>query len=240
MGVWARLGRQGLPALLIVYTGLTLAYNFTFPPQEPSDEPAHYRYVRWLLDEHSLPVARPDEGSEFHQPPLYYALAGLFAWPVRVAPNALPQLYDIRSNPHRGYHYWEPGPDNKNLWLHGPWDLWPFPPAALSVHLARLASLVCGLVTVYAAYHAARLFFETAAALAAAAVVAFNPMFLAVSASLQNDAGAAATGAVAIWICLVGLRRGFTARRALLLGLVPALGALMKITAIFLLPAAVL
>ncbi len=239
MGFSARLGRQGLPALLIVYAGLSLAYNFTFPPQEPSDEPAHYRYVRWLLDERSLPVARPDEGSEFHQPPLYYALAALFAWPVRVAPDVLPQIYDSRSNPHRGYHYWEPGLDNKNLWLHGPWDLWPFPAAALSVHLARLASLVCGLVTVYATYKSARLFFDEAPALAATALVAFNPMFLAVSGSLQNDAGAAAMGALTIWICLVGLRRGFNVRLAMLLGIVLGLGALMKITAIFLLPAGV-
>src|SRR5205085_8650803 len=46
-------------------------------------------------------------------------------------------------------------------------------------------------------------------------------------------------GSLATWICLAGLRRGFTSRRAVLLGIVLGLGALMKITAIFLLPAAV-
>ncbi|MEP7356986.1 MAG: hypothetical protein ABI847_07075, partial [Anaerolineales bacterium] len=48
-----------------------------------------------------------------------------------------------------------------------------------------------------------------------------------------------AMGALTIWICLAGMRRGFTARLALLLGVVLGLSALMKITAIFMLPAAV-
>src|SRR5205085_550673 len=47
-------------------------------------------------------------------------------------------------------------------------------------------------------------------------------------------------GSLATWICLAGLRRGFTSRWAALLGIVLGLGALMKITAIFLLPAAVI
>jgi 4-amino-4-deoxy-L-arabinose transferase-like glycosyltransferase len=222
-----------------VFATLALAYNFIFPPFEPTDEPAHYGYVRWLLDERRLPVARPDAATEFHQPPLYYALAALATAPVPVAPGEVGRYGAERVNPYRGYHYWEPGLDNKNLFLHGPWDGWPFQGLSLSVHLARLASLGLGLVTVFLSYQTARLFFSEPGALAVAGLVAFNPMFVAVSASLQNDAGAAALGTLAVWLGALGLRSGFTVRRAGALGLAVGLGALTKITAIFLLPGAV-
>ncbi len=234
---WA--ASRWLWVLLALYAVLAAVDNFIFPPFEPTDEPAHYGYVRWLIDERRFPVASAESGSEFHQPPLYYAVAALFAWPVHVAPDEIAEYFRDHTNPYRGFQYWEPGLDNKNLFLHGPWDAWPFRGLALSVHLARLASLACGLVTVYFSFLTARLYFDEGPALAAAGLVAFNPMFLAVSGSLQNDAGAAALGALAVWLGAASLKAGFTTRRAAALGLALGLGALAKITAVFLIPAAV-
>jgi len=220
---------RGLWVLFGLYLALALAYNFVFPPFEPSDEGAHFRYVRYLIEERRFPVARSDDRSEFHQPPLYYALAAAVSWPFPAPAEEL-DAYAGRVNPYRAFRYWEPGLDNKNLLLHGPWDLWPFHGLSLSAHIARLASLLTGGVTVLLTYQIARALVDEQTSLAVTGLVAFNPMFLAVSASLQNDAGAAACGAVFIWLGLKFYQSGFTVRRAGVLGLALGLGVLMKIT----------
>ncbi|MBI4770506.1 MAG: glycosyltransferase family 39 protein, partial [Chloroflexi bacterium] len=261
-------------ALFALYLTLALGYNLAFPPFEPSDEIDHFRYVRYLIEQRRLPVFEASNLSEYHQPPLYYALGAALSWPFRA--SDLPD-YAARKNPYRGFRYWEPGVDNKTLYAHGPWDRWPFHGAALSLRVARLASLLCGAITVLLTYQLALLLSDRGAssppstlhaprstlhappsplhappsalhaprpsplALAASGMVAFNPMFLAVTGSLQNDAGAAAAGALVLWLGVRFHRGGFTARRALILGLAVGLGALMKITVAFLLvPAALL
>lgn len=235
-----RIGWFHLPhrAWLVVggYVALALAYNVVFPPFEPTDEWAHFRYVRFLVDERRFPVAQPNDTSEYHQPPLYYALAAALAWPFK--PEGW-EDYNQRVNPYRAYRYWESGLDNKNLFLHGPWDAWPFRGVSLSVHVARLASLGLGFITVLFTFQMARALLTENDALAVTALVAFQPMFLAVSGSLQNDAGAAACGAVCLCLGVRGYQAGFTLRRAMVLGLSIGLGLLMKITAAFLIPAAV-
>jgi 4-amino-4-deoxy-L-arabinose transferase-like glycosyltransferase len=224
---------RALWVLLGFYLALALAYNFIFPPFEPTDEIDHFRYVRYLVENRRLPVFRLGELSESHQPPLYYALAAALAWPFPA--DALPQYQTQRVNPYRGFRYWEPGLDNKNLFLHGPWDAWPFRGVSLALHIARLASLVCGVATVLLTYQIARSLFEDGVALAVTGLVAFNPMFLAVTGSLQNDAGAAAAGAAILWLCLHFYRIGFTPRRVLVLGVAAGVGLLVKITVGFLL-----
>jgi len=220
-----------------LYLLLTLANNFVFPPFEPTDEPGHYNYVRHMIEHRNFPVASEDVMSEFHQPPLYYILAAAIAWPF---PNSDWAEYAARSNPYRGFRYWEPGLDNKNLFVHGPWDAWPFQNTSLSVHVARLTSLLLGAFTVLITYQSARALLEEHAALAATGLVAFNPMYLAISGSIENDAGAALGGALFLWLGLNYYQIGFTARRAILLGLVVGLGALMKFNVFLLLLPAVL
>lgn len=228
---------RALWVLLSLYLLLALAYNLAFPPFEPSDEINHFRFVRFLIEERRLPVVQAGDLSEYHQPPLYYALGAALSWPFPA--DDLPDYYN-RTNPYRGFRYSEPGVDNKNLFLHGPWDRWPFQGTALSLHVARLVSLLTGVATVLLTYQTARALGDTCpgrwcrgerAALAAAGLVAFNPMFLAVSGSLQNDAGAAAGGAAVLWLGVNLYRAGFTPRRAFALGLVLGIAALMKITA---------
>ncbi|MGH2522038.1 MAG: ArnT family glycosyltransferase, partial [Anaerolineales bacterium] len=229
---------RALWVLFVLYLILALAYNFVFPPFEPTDEMAHFRYVRHLIEQRRFPVAQPDDTSEYHQPPLYYALAAAVSWPFPA--EAYQADYAGRVNPYRAFRYWEPGLDNKNLFLHGPWDAWPFGGVSLSVHVARLASLFAGAVTVLLTYPVARSILDEQASLAATGLVAFLPMFLAVSGSLQNDTGAAACGAFFLWLGVSFYRAGFNARRAIAFGLAIGIGALMKITAVFLLAPAVL
>ena len=223
-------------ALLGVFALLVLAYNLVFPPFEPVDEVNHFDYVRYLIEHLSFPVSPPDGRTEYNQPPLYYLLGAAIDWPFSASDRT---DYTARSNPYAAYRYWEPGLDNKNRYVHGPWDLWPFPSStARAVHVVRLISLALGLGTVVFTYQMARWLVPMPAAVGTAGLVAFMPMFLAISGSLQNDAGAACAGALVLWLGVRACVLGFNARRALALGLIIGLGALMKVTELSLLAAA--
>ncbi len=222
--------------MLAIYVGLALAYNVIQPPFEMSDEREHFDYVLYLLEQRAVPVFVTGQVSEYHQPPLYYLVGALLAWPF---PAADRDMY-LR-NPYAGFRHWELGADNKNLYLHGPWDQWPFRGTALTVHVARLASLLFGVVTVTAAFHVARSLLDERRALAVMGLVAFTPMFVSVSGSVQNDAGAAALGTGLLWLAVRCYDTGYSLKRAFLLGVLAGLGGLMKLTAAMLFfPAAAL
>jgi 4-amino-4-deoxy-L-arabinose transferase-like glycosyltransferase len=221
--------------VLGVFIALALLYNVVQPPFEPSDEQYQFGYVRYLVEQRALPVARAGELSGYHHPPLYFALAAALSWPFPA--DDLDQ-YPI--NPYNRFRHWEPGVDNKNLYVHGPWDQWPFHGTSLSLHAARLASLALGAVVVILTYQVARRLLDETASVAAAALAAFIPQFLSLSGALQNDAGAAMLGAVSLWLGLCYIEVGFTARRALLMGALVGLAGLMKLTAAFLIVPAVL
>lgn len=225
------------PLWLVValYTVLALAYNAAQPPFEPSDEQYQFGYIRYLNDHAALPVARVGELSGYHHPPAYFLLAAALSWPFP-APDLAD--YAARINPYARFRHWEPGVDNKTLYLHGPWDAWPWQATALAVHVTRLISLALGLLTVLLTYQSAAVVFDEDAGLLAACLTAFTPMFTSLSGALQNDLGAAAAGAAVIWLGVRWARHGFTLRRAALLGALAGLAALMKLTAAFLLPPA--
>ncbi len=63
--------------------GLRLFVVWVVPPFEAPDERAHWAYVRYLCEYHSLPVQTQTEGPlneeyEYHQPLLYYLILALF------------------------------------------------------------------------------------------------------------------------------------------------------------------
>ena len=74
----SRRARRALRPVVVLYLFLACVYAVAIPAGKGPDETAHLRYVSWLADHHTLPVfAAVDPGAdyEFHQPPLYYALA---------------------------------------------------------------------------------------------------------------------------------------------------------------------
>jgi hypothetical protein len=223
--------------VLVAYTVLALGYNAAQPPFEPSDERIQFGFVHHLVETRALPVAEVGVVSASHHPPAYFAPAALLA-----APWSAPDLaeYDDRINAYARFRHWEPGFDNKNLYLHGPWDAWPWRDTALAVHVTRLISLACGLAVVTLTYQIGRALWTEPVALLASALVAFTPMFTALSGSIQNDMGAALVGALFLWTGVHFCQTGFTARRAFLWGMIVGLGAITKLTAGFLAPAAVL
>jgi 4-amino-4-deoxy-L-arabinose transferase-like glycosyltransferase len=155
-----------LAAILVTYTLLAVLFAVYTPPWQAPDEPAHYNYVRYLVEKGQFPILQMGDYSqgyldwikeakfppilsidsiryESHQPPLYYLLAApLFA----VTGGALLPL--------------------------------------------RLFSVLLGAGLVFLAYLIGRRVFPAwpALALAVAAFVAFLPQHLATVAQVGNDA----------------------------------------------------
>ena len=241
MGERLRRG-SALPWLLGAFLALGVVYGWATPIFEASDELWHYGMVEAIAESGQLPVQQPgietpweQEGS---QPPLYYLLAAALVAPIeRGDAEALRQ-----PNPH--VKAGVPGaPDNKNLVLHD--DLHPPPQGtALAVYLLRALGIGLGMVTVSAVHASARLLAprkggtgtRPGVALLAAGLTAFNPMFLFISASVNNDNLVTALNSAIIWQTLLMLRDGLSWRRSALLAVLLALASLSKLSGLVLVP----
>ena len=226
-----------LLVILALFAGVAVLYSVVNPLFEAPDEVWHYGYVRWLADGHGLATADSaglaqwaQEGS---QPPLYYLLAaGLTAAiPTDNAPEA------VRYNPHAVVG--DAGSfGNRAMMVHGTAHAWPWHGVALAAHLARLLSIVLGAVTVVATYGVARSVAPkwSMVAVLAAALVAFNPQFLFISAAVSNDNLVTALCAAGLWLCaaLLGGNPAPRLRWVGLLGLLVGLAALSKLSGLLL------
>ena len=237
----SKLARAGLPALLAVFVVLGIVYATVTPLFEISDELWHYPMVKTLADGQGLPVqdpARPgpwrQEGS---QPPLYYALMALATRWIDTS-----DLNEVRwINPHADNGVITPD-GNNNIIIHTYREGWPWYDTVLAVRLIRFLSVLMGAGTVYFTYRLAQ---EVAPghktlALAAAGFTAFTPMFVFISASVNNDNLAILLSTASLWLMARWLR-GPAPRRArefVLMGLLLGTAALSKTSALGLWPLA--
>jgi hypothetical protein len=220
--------RIRLWAMVIIagYVILGLAYSVINPLFEAPDEWLHYQFVRYLVDQRALPVQTPDMLTEYQQPPLYYALGALFTSGVKVEPFA-PQL-----NPYWGYEQYRFGIDNKVQFVHTKREAFPYQGTALAAHLLRVLSVALGVLALLACWQALQLVFgRVVLALSALILVAWNPQFAFVTASINNDNLAAALGAAIIWWSVLVLRRGVTVKRIIIGGLLLGSMLLTKVSA---------
>jgi 4-amino-4-deoxy-L-arabinose transferase-like glycosyltransferase len=220
--------RIGLIVILAAFAALSVWYGMVTPLFEGPDEAAHFQYVKYLADGKGLP--RLGQGPRgvlwegLQQPPLYYALSAGLTASAGTDTSDLSQL--LWTNPHRGG---ETG--GQNLYYHTDREAFPYHGAALAAHLLRWFNTLFGLTTVMATYAAAREVFagRSMLALGAAAVIAFNPQFIATSGLVTNDVALAAFCSVGTWLLLRTLRREtLPVRDALVLGLMAALAAATK------------
>lgn len=228
---------RGIALICLAFVLLGLVYSLATPVFEASDERWHYPVVKHLAEGRGLPVQDPavktvwrQEGS---QPPLYYGLAAALTFWIDTGDFAEAQ----RPNPHAIVG--QPlVVGNKNMMLHGEQDEWPWRGTWLAVHLIRFLSLGMGAATVWLTWRIAREVWPEGegAPLFAAALTAFNPMFLFISASVNNDNLVAPLAAGVILILLRVLERGQSAGDGLWLGLLLGLGALSKLSALGLIP----
>lgn len=210
---------------------LGLVYMWAVPVFESPDESTHMAVVDYVADTNQLPVQRPGEttrwGQQGSQPPLYYLLASCLARLVDRSDRD--NLW--RVNPHAIIGNASVG-GNHNAFLHDS----PYPPrlygASLAVFLVRLFSLSLAVVTLTAVWKSAQLLFpgHPSVPLLAAALVAFNPQFLFISISVNNDNLVTALNSLAIWLALLTMRDGFITWRSLLLAVLVALTTISKLS----------
>lgn len=209
-GLWSVVcGPRSILIILTAFLLLGFAYSAVNPLHEATDELRHYRFVQHLIQRRSLPV-QGEAGDltctvQGHHPPLYYAAAALATFWIDTGRDV---CYQPPVNPFWAYRYWEVGTDNKNQYLHGPDEAFPWRGEALAAHLARVVNLLFGALTVWLTWATARVIWPHRPALAAgsAAFVAFNPMFLYMAGAINNDVVAAAAGAAVVYACVRLLR----------------------------------
>lgn len=217
-----------LPLILIGHIGLSLAFNLLNPIFEGPDEPNHFLFVRYLQTHRQLPIQDTNrDGVRAHHPPGYFWLGALFTAWVPVEGETLP----LQANPRYWLRLDDDGVENKSLFIHfGPEERWPYQGVTLMVHLVRMLSLAFSSLAVALTYHLARQLRPDHEALAglAAGLLAFNPMVVYMSAMVQNDASALAAGAAVLYALSRFARQGFTLRRWFMIGVIFALGILLK------------
>ena len=217
--------------LLIAYLLLAGAYSVINPIHEGTDELRHYRFVRYIIENGRLPVQGQEAcRSQSHHPPLIYALGALAtSWVDTGKELCAPPA----SNPFWGYRYWEVGTDNKNMYLHDPAvEGFPWRGEALAAHIVRFINVLVGLGAVWFTYLAAREIWPRPSwtPLGVAALLAFNPMFLYMAGTINNDVIAALSGALILYLLLRLLHdeQGLRWRWGIWLGLAYVLALMSK------------
>lgn len=247
--------RHPLRLILAAYLALALLYAWATPPFEASDELWHVGMVQYIAETGQLPVQVVGESTPYEQegsqPPLYYLLAAALVQPLDRGDFEAAR----QPNPHvvagvPGYV------GSKNLVLHDS------PPAgtALAVYMLRMFSIALGGVTVWAVYRSTQMLVGARHSLPvrqtipilAAGLTAFNPMFLFISASVNNDNLVTALNSLVIWLMLVLLASphphhlsregreedagGLAPRRSLMIAVLIALASLSKLSGLVLVP----
>ena len=222
--------------IVILYLILGFAYSSLNPILESPDELLNYENIRFIAEQQRLPVLQPGEFSKAHHPPLYYVLgAVLTGWVTNE------QLHELaaNTNPFWGYRTYESGADNKSQYLHdAALEGLPFRDAVLGIRLMRWLSLLLGAGVVVTIYASTRELIPAEPDLAwgAAALVAFNPMFLFIQSSVHNDALTNILAALTVFGVLRYWQHGPALGRVAFIAVFAALGILTKITFLFLGP----
>jgi hypothetical protein len=194
---WGSIHEHGsLVAILLLFLILATLYNLTLPLYEAPDEQAHFRFVYWLASGQGLPNIEKEHvtlGHEIRQPPLYYALLAPFISLINTTDIDTIAPY----NPD-----WDFG-GSRIIHFHTAAEAFPYQNTALAVHLARFVSTLLAMLTIVCTYGIARRITPELAVLAAA-LVAFNPQFLFISAAVNNDTLVAALStAVLYWLTCI-------------------------------------
>lgn len=239
------LGVRSLPRqcdrLILILMGgylvLATAFNITVGIGEAPDETPHMGYVRYVAEQHVLPIQTSDPttriSNEAHQPPAYYVLGALLTGWID------PGNIQLRRNPSFDItpgRVW-----GRQNFYHTDAEAFPYRGLALSYHLLRGLSTVLGAVTIWAIYQSFQLIAlqRQTVALLAAGLAAFNPQFLFLTASVNNDNLALALASLMLLTGLAAWRRP-SLRLTAVLGLLIGLGALTKYTALAAAPGAIL
>lgn len=212
--------------LLIAYTVTALAYSVYVPIYEAPDESGHFDLIAHIINTRSLPLQSLTARNYAHHPPLYYGIAAL--------PVALADVNDVASMPQLNPDFAWPGQDGPAVAFHHTAETFPFAGRVLGIHLARAVSLLAGLLTVGLTLAIGRLLFPNRRqiSLMAAVLVAFNPQFLFVTSSVNNDSLLIATMTGTMWQLIRTIRHSESAKQWAWLGVWAGAAILSKSTGV--------
>ena len=240
--IWRRLNTIDIPLsplqwILLLYLALGLLYAVATPVFEAHEEIWHFGYVEHLRRTGSLPHQVFDGRDTIYrqhgsQPPLYYGLMALATAPISIDDSDSYRRLNpfVSANQPNSF-------GNKNLIIHDD-TLSQFSGTGLAVLLMRALGLALGAGTIVFIYKIGELVApqRQTVAFVAAALTGLNPMFIFVSASVNNDALAMILNGALIWLLLSTLRDGFALSRTLAIALLFALSSLTKLAGLVLLP----
>ena len=240
--VWRRLNAVEIPLsplqwILLFYIIFGFAYTAATPVFEANDELWHFGYLQFIRETGELPIQVFDGSDTVYaqhgsQPPLYYVLMALLTAPI--------DIHDADNYRMLNPHVTANQPDsfgNKNLVLRdNSVDFWRG--TGLVVLIVRLGGLALGAGTIVLVFKVGEFVApqRPTVAFVAAAITGLNPMFIFVSASINNDALAMILNGALVLTMLRCLRDGFSLRYSLLIALLFALTSITKLTSLVLLP----
>ena len=237
--------RWGLVAVVATFCVLGVVYSVVIPLFEAPDEIWHFSLVRVLAARRSLPV-QPTGGKniwlrEAGQPPLYYLVTAPIV--ALLDTSDFPEF--VRFNVAHPAVTTGSFSTSPNIFIHTPYERFPYEGAVLAVHIVRLLSVLWGAITVVGAYLVTREIVPSrpGLALAVASFTAFNPHFIFMNSVVNNDGCAAGMCGLCLWLTIRVTRfeqeAGFCRKNLAslsVLGGVLGLALLTKMSALAMLP----
>ncbi len=218
--------KRGLLFILAAYIALAVAYSIVIPLAETPDESEHFRYLQSIANSGELPVMQPEREAnvtiEAHQPPLYYLVGAALFGGMDLDPADNPP-----DNPCFSFEPDDPG--RKTAYLHNSEEWPPRRDLYRAFQMMRWLSVLMGAATIWLAYIIGRQAAPTLPwfAPAMAAMLAFNPQFIFITASVNNDVPTTMLGAAIVALSVIAIARPRPSAY-ILLGIISGLGILTK------------
>ena len=229
----------GLIVTLALYVIVTVLYGALTPIFETPDANGHYAYIHELTEGRGFPIHDRPSGERVTgyvagHPPLYYLLSAAVTFWVQDDVDFADWAW---FNPFHAMGNAD-APVNKNRLVHTDAEAFPWHGTPLTMHIARLVSTGLGVLGVLSAYGIVLELFPERRWLAvgAAALTAFNPMYIFTAARVSNDAAVTAFSSLIVWGAVRLAVRGLSRRGLALLGAVYGLAALSKLSGVVLGP----
>ena len=208
--------------ILAIYI-LTAAWlAFRIPAFAMPNEQLHYEHVALILRTGWLPdPSTSTRMDERHQPPLYYSLAAL----AGLAFSSPSLDTDFPGNP----YYLATHEGNRNGVIHAT------PQTAPVLYTGRLLSMFFGVLCLISMYAVACRYLTRDIGVLMVSLTAFQPMFLFLSASLNNDLAVTAMSALLIAYTSIVVKEKGTVKSGFVWGFLCSLAVLTKANALLLL-----
>ncbi|MFN2137037.1 MAG: ArnT family glycosyltransferase [Candidatus Promineifilaceae bacterium] len=220
-----------LVLLILLYFAAAVGLAMRLPAHATPNELLNYEYIQVMLQIKALPnrglVDSEVRYTEWHQPPLYFlfaAVAGLSV-PVPAADSNPPPPIRWPANP----AYLGTPRGNLNPVVHVTPQAWPL------LYTSRISASLLGILGVAALFRTGRVLYSPAIGLLMASLLAFQPNYMHLSASVNNDMPLASVSALVLAYTLLIIYHDRPPIWYLGLGLLAAAAILTKANGVFVL-----